>query len=302
MKKYFFMWLALCFCIGAQALPKAEDALFGHLRPGEKGAVLMVHFGSTYDETRVKTYEALNEAMREAFPGIEQREAYTSRIVIKRLKARGIEKQNPVEALQALQQEGFTHVLVQSSNIIDGTEITVLRQEVEQMSAHFKQIRIGKPLLYSPADYERVVEALAPKALEGGATIFVGHGTSSPNTAQYAMLDYMLKATGHADMHVATIEGYPTMETAEALIKASGRKKIRLIPFLFVAGDHANNDIAVEWKEALTAKGYEVEPLMEGLGENEAIRKLFIEHAQAAATAPWRSAAEEKKAFIQNNP
>ncbi|MCI7783318.1 MAG: sirohydrochlorin cobaltochelatase, partial [Parabacteroides sp.] len=127
--------------------------------------------------------------------------------------------------------------------------------------------------------------------------------TSSPNTAQYAMLDYMLKATGHTDMHVATIEGYPTMETAEALVKASGRKKIRLIPFLFVAGDHANNDIAVEWKEALEAKGYEVEPLMEGLGENAAIRQLFIDHAQAAAAAaaPWRSAAEEKKAFIQNN-
>ena len=302
MKKYFFFFFALCFCISMQAVPDTVDTLFGDLRPGEKGVVLMVHFGSTYDETRVKTYEALNEAMREAFPGIEQREAYTSRIVIKRLKARGIEKQNPVEALQALQQEGFTHVLVQSSNIIDGTEITVLRQEVEQMSAHFKQIRVGKPLLYSPEDYERVIEALAPKALEGGSTIFVGHGTSSPNTAQYAMLDYMLKATGHTDMHVATIEGYPTMETAEALVKASGRKKIRLIPFLFVAGDHANNDIAVEWKEALTAKGYEVEPLMEGLGENEAIRKLFIEHAQAAATAPWRSAAEEKKAFIQNNP
>ena len=296
------MWLALCFCIVAQAKPETEDELFGHLRPGEKGAVLMVHFGSTYDETRGKTYDALNKAMQAAFPGIEQREAYTSRIVIKRLKARGIEKQNPVEALEALWQEGFTHVLVQSSNIIDGTEITVLRQEVEQMSSHFKQIRMGKPMLYSPEDYERVVEALTPKALEGGATIFVGHGTSSPNTAQYAMLDYMLKATGHADMHVATIEGYPTLETAEALVKASGRKKIRLIPFLFVAGDHANNDIAVEWKAALEAKGYEVEPLMEGLGENADIRQLFIDHAQAVAREPWRSAAEEKKAFIQNNP
>ena len=296
------MWLALCFCIVAQAKPEAEDELFGNLRPGEKGAVLMVHFGSTYDETRGKTYDALNKAMQAAFPGIEQREAYTSRIVIKRLKARGIEKQNPVEALEALWQEGFTHVLVQSSNIIDGTEITVLRQEVEQMSSHFKQIRVGKPMLYSPEDYEHVVEALTPKALEGGATIFVGHGTSSPNTAQYAMLDYMLKATGHADMHVATIEGYPTLETAEALVKASGRKKIRLIPFLFVAGDHANNDIAVEWKAALEAKGYEVEPLMEGLGENAAIRQLFIDHAQAVAREPWRSAAEEKKAFIQNNP
>ena len=302
MKKYFFMWLALCFCIVAQAKPEAEDELFGNLRPGEKGAVLMIHFGSTYDETRGKTYDALNKAMQAAFPGIEQREAYTSRIVIKRLKARGIEKQNPVEALETLWQEGFTHVLVQSSNIIDGTEITVLRQEVEQMSSHFKQIRMGKPMLYSPEDYERVVEALAPKALEGGATIFVGHGTSSPNTAQYAMLDYMLKATGHADMHVATIEGYPTLETAEALVKTSGHKKIRLIPFLFVAGDHTNNDIAVEWKAALEAKGYEVEPLMEGLGENAAIRQLFIDHAQAVAREPWRSAAEEKKAFIQNNP
>ena len=295
------MWLALCFCIGTQAVPDAAETLFGDLRPGDKGAVLMVHFGSTYDETRGKTYDALNEAMRAAFPGIEQREAYTSRIVIKRLKAKGIEKQNPMEALQALAQEGFTHVLVQSSNIIDGIEINVLRQEVEQMRTHFKQIRIGKPLLYSPEDYVQVVEALIPNALPDGATLFVGHGTSSSTTAQYAMLDYVLKATGHADMHVATIEGYPTMETAEALIKVSGRKKIRLIPFLFVAGDHAKNDIAVEWKTALEAKGYEVETLMEGLGEQAAIRQLFVQHAQAAAAAPWQSATEEKETFIQNN-
>ena len=296
------MWLALCFGLSMQAVPDTVDTLFGDLRPGEKGVVLMVHFGSTYDETRGKTYDALNEAMRAAFPDIELREAYTSRIVIKRLKARGIEKQNPVEALQALEQEGFTHVLVQTSNIIDGIEISVLRQEVEQRGPHFKQIRMGKPLLYSPEDYTQVVEALTPQALPDGATLFVGHGTSSSNTAQYAMLDYVMKAMGHADMHVATIEGYPTLDTAEALIKASGRKKIRLIPFLFVAGDHAQNDIAGDWKTALEAKGYEVETLMQGLGEEAAIRQLFIHHAQAAAETPWHSAAEEKNNFIQNNP
>ena len=204
----------------------------------------MLHFVSTYEETRCISALALNEAMFASFPFSVLREAYTSRIVIKRLKARGIEKQNPVEALQALEQEGFTHVLVQTSNIIDGIEISVLRQEVEQRRPHFKQIWMGKPLLYSPEDYTQVVEALTPQALPDGATLFVGHGTSSSNTAQYAMLDYVMKAMGHADMHVATIEGYPTLETAEALIKASGRERIRVSPFLVVAGDHAQDDIA----------------------------------------------------------
>ena len=104
----------------------------------------------------------------------------------------------------------------------------------------------------------------------------VGHGTEGPATALYSQLDYMLRANGHSNYHVATIEGYPTQETALAQIKAMKGKKVTLVPLLFVAGDHANNDISVEWKEALEKEGLVVDVKLEGLGEVPEIQNLFI--------------------------
>jgi sirohydrochlorin cobaltochelatase len=86
----------------------------------------------------------------------------------------------------------------------------------------------------------------------------------------------MLRANGHANYHVATIEGYPTQETALAQIKVMKGKKVTLVPLLFVAGDHANNDISVEWKEALEKEGLAVDVKLEGLGEVPEIQNLFI--------------------------
>jgi sirohydrochlorin cobaltochelatase len=86
----------------------------------------------------------------------------------------------------------------------------------------------------------------------------------------------MLRANGHSNYHVATIEGYPTQETALAQIKAMKGKKVTLVPLLFVAGDHANNDISVEWKDALEKEGLVVDVKLEGLGEVPEIQNLFI--------------------------
>lgn len=120
----------------------------------------MVHFGTTHDDTRALTIDAINAKAREAFPDLEMREAFTSRIIIRRLKARGIEKLTPLDAMLRLRSEGFTHVIVQSSNIIDGVEMESLRRDMESVQPFFKEIRIGTPLLYSVEDTEKVVEIL----------------------------------------------------------------------------------------------------------------------------------------------
>ena len=100
---------------------------------------------------------------------------------------------------------------------------------------------------------------------------------------QKTVTDYMLKAKGYENFHVGTIEGYPTFDTMLAKLKASGVKKDMLMPFMFVAGDHVNNDIAGDWKKELEDNGYEVSVLMEGLGQNPDIQDIFIEHARFAA-------------------
>ena len=271
--------------------------LLASMEAGDKAAVLMVHFGSTYDETRALTIDAVNKIAEDTFKGIEVREAYTSRIVIRRLKARGIEKLNPIEALERLKADGYTHIIIQSTNIIEGVEMESLRKDVASVEKYFKDIRIGTPLLYSPKDYEDVINAIVKNGSKDGSTVLVGHGTYTPATAQYAMMDYMLQAKGYNSYHVSTIEGYPTFDDVLAKLKAESAKNVLLMPFMFVAGDHANNDIAVDMKEELESKGYKVSVFMQGLGQNPDIQKIFIEHAMFAAKHKKINITDKKRAL-----
>ena len=241
----------------------------------------MVHFGTTYDETRAKTIDAINEKARTAFPGLAVREAYTSRIVMKRLAKRGIQKDTPIDALLRLRSEGVKTVKIQPSYIIDGIEMDRLRKDVEQVRPFFDSIYVSTPLLYSVDDCQKVCDVLvgrhAVNQKQREHVLFVGHGTEGPATALYSQLDYQLRAGGHPDYHVATIEGYPTLETAIDQIKAMKGRRVTLVPLLFVAGDHASNDIAVEWKTELEQQGFAVSVCLEGLGEVPEIQQLYIE-------------------------
>lgn len=254
------------------------------LQAQDKTALLLVHFGTTYDDTRSRTIDAINAKAAEAFPELTLREAYTSRIVIRRLKARGIEKQTPLEALLSLRAEGFTRVIVQTTTLLEGAEMESLRRDAASVAGFFQDIRVGAPLLYDVADCQRVVDILSARhadkadAKQKAHVVLVGHGTYTPATATYSQLDYMLRAQGHLLFHVATLEGYPTFETLLAQLKAARARRVTLVPLLFVAGDHAANDIAVDWRQALEAEGLQVGCCLEGLGEIPEIQDIYIEH------------------------
>ena len=267
------------------------------MKPGDKAALLMVHFGTTYDQTRALTIEAINEKAKTSFPDFTFAEAYTSRIVIRRLKERNVMKQTPREALTQLAEKGYTHILIQSTNIIDGVEMESLRKDVATVADRFKEVRVGNPLLYSVEDCERVVEIMAEKQPERGVLVLVGHGTYTPSTATYAMIDYMAAAKGCQSMLVGTIEGYPSFDNMLARLKASGKKEVTLLPFMLVAGDHANNDIAVDWKEALEKEGFHVTVRMEGLGQNPKIQDIFIDHLRFSSLHKVKDIMTKKKEY-----
>lgn len=266
----------------------ANDML-ASMKPGDKAALLMVHFGTTHDDTRALTIDAINAKAREAFPNLEMREAFTSRIIIRRLKARGIEKLTPLDAMLRLRSEGYTHVIIQSTNIIDGVEMESLRRDMVSVQPFFKEIRIGTPLLYSTEDAEKVVSILGERldaTAQGKKTsnkkstehfVLVGHGTYTPSTAIYSQMDYMLKAKRLKNFHVSTIEGYPTL----AQLKETRPKQVTLIPLLLVCGNHTKEDIVGVWKPEMEKAGYQANVRMQGLGEQPAIRKLYMEHIEA---------------------
>lgn len=252
------------------------------MEKNDKASVLMVHFGTTFDDTRKNTIDAVNDEAKKEFPDMEIREAYTSRIIMRRLKERGIVKDNPAEALDKLAKEGYTHIIVQPTNVINGVESKTLEQQLEMYKDKFKEIRTGSALLSTPEDYKAVAEIInkeVGKVTDNEAVVLVGHGTHDNGNAAYPAMDYTAKSMGYK-FYVGTIEGFPEFDDVVRGLKKDNVKKVILMPFMFVAGDHANNDIAVDWKEALEKEGFIVEVKLTSLGMMEDIRKMFIDHAK----------------------
>lgn len=293
-------------CLAQQGEGFTPHELLAGMKPGDKAALLMVHFGTTYDDTRARTIDAIHARAREAFPSLDVYEAYTSRIIIRKLHQRGVEKHTPLDVLLQLRGLGYTHVVVQSTHLIEGAEMESLRRDVARVAPFFREVRIGTPLLYSVEDSEALVRLLCEHHRVDAASgrkgsdrhfVWVGHGTYTPATALYSQVDYMLKALGYDNVHVGTIEGYPTFDTMLAQLKASKAKRVTLVPLMFVAGDHAHNDIAVEWKERLEQEGFAVTACMEGLGELEGVQALFIEHIRFSLQHRPQDVMSKKQAY-----
>ena len=258
------------------------------MKDGDRIALLAVHFGTTHDDTRTATLDAMNRLLQDSFPEFAFREAWTSRMILYRLSRRGVHRDTPEEALLKMADEGFTHVVVQPSTLLDGAEMESLRLDVARVRHRFKEIRIGNPLLYSVEDCRNLASLLWDKygrkveGRDGAHLVFVGHGTHTPANALYCQMDHIFRTEFHRSVHVATIEGYPDFDALLKELKTGGARSLTLVPFLFTAGDHAKNDIDGEWRENLEREGYEVEVILEGLGSDPSVLALFAKHLRFA--------------------
>lgn len=264
-----------------------------------KKAILVISFGTSYLETAKRNIESVENRIRAAFPGYEVRRAYTSRTVIRRLAERdGIQIDNEQQALARLQAEGYQEVYIQPLHIVAGAEF----DKIKRLVAHFGQnpdntltkIRLGRPLLYSmgqegePDDYLTAIQALTselPAAQPDSAVVLMGHGGLHPANAAYGVLQLKLEDAGLSHVFIYTVEGYPALERVIAKLKERQIKRVTLMPFLLVTGDHATNDMNGDdedsAKSQLTAAGFEVEVYFCGLGENKAIQDIYVEHLKA---------------------
>lgn len=269
----------------------------------KKNALFMVHFGTTHDDTRELTINKMNNKFAREFPDYDLHEAYTSRIVLKRLKDRNIIKDHPLKILETLKNQGYENIIVQSSHIISGIEYENLLQELASYSDKFKSIKVGKPLLYNVADYKKIVEAIQDEYVPKNkkeALVLVCHGTDSPVGAAYAMIEYVFDEYGHENVYVVSTKEYPLMDTLIKKLKKDGIEEITMAPFMFVAGEHAKNDMAVDFKKELEENGFKVNKVnLKGLGEFEEILNIFLEHLKSALEDKGETLAEFKKKYSE---
>ena len=253
--------------------------------------LLVVSFGTSYNDSRRLTIGAIEDAVEKAFPDFAVRRGFTSQIIIDHVKSRdNVAIDNVGEALDRAEKNGVRNLVIQPTHLMNGLEYTDLVNEAAEYSDAFDKVAIGKPLLTTEDDFRAVMKAVteATAQYDDGETAicFMGHGTEAESNQVYAKMQDMLTEAGYKNYYVGTVEAAPSLDDVLAAVEEGSYKKVVLEPLMIVAGDHANNDMAGDeegsWKTAFEDAGYEVTCLVNGLGQLEAIQQLFVEHAQAA--------------------
>jgi len=195
-----------------------------------------------------------------------------------------------------MQDEGFTHVVVQPTHVIRGEEFDDLAEVADALARlerkySFKAVAMGDPFLSSFEDYGKMVSILqrtyGDRAKGDGAVVFMGHGSPHPANAAYSQMQLLFDERG-LRFALGTVEGFPSLDMVLERLETMGAKRVTLVPFMIVAGDHARNDMAdpedpESWRSVLESKGYRVNPVIEGLGSNPEVAALFVEHLRVTA-------------------
>ncbi len=192
------------------------------------------------------------------------------------------------EALDCACAEGTRRVVVQPAYLLDGREYRILEDTVMEYKDRIAQIQVGRPLFDSPKDLAAVrkilLEAMEPYDDGRTAICLVGHGSRTAANQAYARLQQLIRDAGYVNYYVGTILAEPSLAEVVAQVKAENYRRVVLRPLMLTAGVHAGGEMAGgqkdSWKAVFEAAGYEVCCVMEGLGELEQIRELFVTHVR----------------------
>ena len=256
----------------------------------KKIGILLVAFGSSLPEAQV-SFINIDRMVKEAFPEVPVRWAYTSSIIRKKFAKRGKQLDSPEDALKKMNEEGFTHVAVQSLHTISGEEYHDLVRSVEtfQDSDGFEDIMVGYPLLASQQDMQKITEALLaniPKERKRDeGVVLMGHGSHHPSNAFYAALMFQIQRKD-PNVFIGCVEGYPDIDVIKEMLNEKKIKKVYLMPLMSVAGDHARNDMAGKgedsWVSVLTKAGIESFPILKGTAEYDNVVDIWVDHLREA--------------------
>ena len=243
-------------------------------------ALVCVSFGTTVANGRVDL-SAVEQALQKSAPEYPFVRALTSRIIRKRLAARGETFDSLPEALEKLLAAGCTQVAIQPTHLLYGYEYDKIKAEIEPYRQRFPDFALGRPLLADTADLQAVAQVLgqAYPLQPEEALILMGHGTEHFAGVVYAALQSAFALQERKDIFVATVEGWPGLSEVLPHIAKAGYRKVHLVPLLLVAGDHACHDMAGEnpqsWKNQLEEAGFSVRCTLEGLGRLPGIQQLY---------------------------
>ena len=278
-----------------------------------KNEILVVSFGTSFNDSRAEDISGIEKAIAEANPSWSVRRAFTAQIIINHVQARDGEKiDNVDQALERAVNNGVKNLVVQPTHLMHGAEYDELTAALDKYKDKFDSVSVAEPLLGEVGndatvindDKKAVAEAVVDAAIksagfdsldaakeDGTAFVFMGHGTAHTAKVSYSQMATQMQELGYENVFIGTVEGEPEDTACDKVIEAvkeAGYKKVVLRPLMVVAGDHANNDMAGDdedsWKSMFNASGAfdTVDCQIEGLGRIDAVKDLYVAHTAAA--------------------
>ena len=275
--------------------------------------LLVVSFGTSFNDSRAEDIKGIEDALAEAFPDWSVRRAFTAQIIINHVQARDDEKiDNMQQALDRAVANGVKNLVVQPTHLMHGAEYDEMVEAIDAYKDKFESVAIAEPMLGEVGDDATVInddkaavaqaitdeavkeagyDSMEAAAEDGTAFVFMGHGTSHTANVTYDQMQTQMEKLGFTNAFIGTVEGEPEDTACDEVInkvKDAGFKKVILRPLMVVAGDHANNDMAGDdddsWKSMFEASGDfdEIDCQIEGLGRIDAVEQLYVAHTQAA--------------------
>lgn len=265
-----------------------------HGRRAPKAGILLAAFGAAIPEARTG-YELFDDEVRERFPGIPVRWAYTAHKVRRKLAERGFDHDSVAVALSTLHDDGVTHLAVQSLHTVPGVEYHWTR---DQALAYlhprkgFTALEIGGPLLLEHEDLAAACAGLAgyipPARKPGEAVVLVGHGTYHEGHQRYLDFEACVRQRD-SHLYMAALMGKPGLQATMDRLTEAGLQTVWLVPFMSVPGFHVQVDISGEnprsWKRRLEAAGFTVQAPLTGTLEHAPYRALWMQHLERAVSA-----------------
>jgi len=268
---------------------------------GTKKAIVITSFGTSFDDSRTKNIGSLEAKVKKFFPDYTVCQAFTSKIILKKLQERGIAVNSLESTLDNLKREGYSTVILQSAHLTPGEEYTnKVLAVAEQYKDDFQTLTVGRPIMMfkgdlnqdlEPDDFAILREAIKqqiPPLQAGQEVVFMGHGSPHRHNPAYEILQEEFDAAAlPVTIGVVEASDYPNLSDVMARLQAKETvESVILMPLLLTAGDHAHRDMLGDdldsWKSTLESAGYVVTAYLHGLGENEAFQAIYLQHIQDA--------------------
>lgn len=251
-----------------------------------KKALVTISFGTTHKDALEKSIKIVEQELINQHKERDFFRAFTSRIILKKLKNKGQDIKNETDILQHLFELKYDDILIQPLHIIPGHEYEKILSAISIYKSKFNKIQIIQPLIYNDIDYSEIILAMEKELNElinnYDTVLYMGHGTSHYSNACYSRLQLQFEVQ-KKKMLIANVEGYPDLEWGIEKLRAKKANKILLMPFMMVAGEHTKNDMMGDdsdsWVNILKRKGFKVDVIPKGLGEYKTIRELIIKNS-----------------------